>query len=195
MILVGIFSSDVDAGYFRLAFSVAISVGAPITVFHQVLAPTVAQLTANQDRARLQRLLRTSAVMIFGVTASELLMIWFFGKPIISLIFGSAYVDAWVPLVLLIIAQLVNGFFGVAWLVLAMGGGERLLTVSFLTSVTVSVVSAVALGELWGMPGIAAAAIIGALVQNLLAWSFVRKRYSIEGSLLAVLSSKHPTRS
>ena len=188
IILVGVLSSDLDAGYFRLAFSVSVCVGAPLAIFHQVLAPTIAQLMAADEMTRLQRLLRNAAFLMTTILLLEFLVIAFASRPIISAVFGSAYADASLPLVFLTGAQLVNAIFGASWMMLAMGGGERILTVSFVISVATSILAAIALGLVWGMPGVAAASVIGAMVQSIISWQYGRSKYGVDGSFLSILS-------
>jgi hypothetical protein len=63
-----------------------------------------------------------------------------------------------------------------------MSGGERRLTASFIVSVGVSVLAAIPLTALAGAAGAGAAAIVGALIQNLLAWRGVHRHSSLESS-------------
>lgn len=188
ILLVGIFCSDLDAGYFRLAFSVLVCVAAPLSIFHQVLGPTIARLIAGEEMASLQRLLRQAALLMTGIMLLEFVIIALAARPIISIIFGARYSDAAVPLLFLTGAQVVNALFGASWMMLAMGSGEKPLTASFLASVLTSIVAAVALGATWGMTGIAAASIVGALVQSVVSWRYAKRIYDVDGSIFSIIS-------
>jgi len=182
MLLLGALSSETQAGYFRVALSTIIFVSTPLSIFNVVLAPALARLFAQGDRERLQRILTLSALAMFATTIAALMVIFFAGQPLIRLVFGASYEPAWLPLLLLTCAQAINGFFGVGWVLLSMSGGERRLTASFIVSVGVSVLAAIPLTAFAGAAGAGAAAIIGALIQNLLAWRGVHRHSSLESS-------------
>jgi O-antigen/teichoic acid export membrane protein len=182
MLLLGALSSETQAGYFRVALSTIIFVSTPLSIFNVVLAPALARLFAQGERDRLQRILTLSALAMFATTIAALMIIFFAGQPLIRLVFGASYEPAWLPLLLLTCAQAINGFFGVGWVLLSMSGGERRLTASFIVSVGVSVLAAIPLTALAGAAGAGAAAIIGALIQNLLAWRGVHRHSSLESS-------------
>ena len=182
MLLLGALSSETQAGYFRVALSTIIFVSTPLSIFNVVLAPALARLFAQGERGRLQRILTLSALAMFATTIAALMVIFFAGQPLIRLVFGASYEAAWLPLLLLTCAQAINGFFGVGWVLLSMSGGERRLTASFIVSVGVSVLAAIPLTAFAGAAGAGAAAIIGALIQNLLAWRGVHRHSSLESS-------------
>ena len=182
MLLLGALSSETQAGYFRVALSTIIFVSTPLSIFNVVLAPALARLFAQGERDRLQRILTLSALAMFATTIAALMVIFFAGQPLIRLVFGASYEAAWLPLLLLTCAQAINGFFGVGWVLLSMSGGERRLTASFIVSVGVSVLAAIPLTAFAGAAGAGAAAIIGALIQNLLAWRGVHRHSSLESS-------------
>ena len=182
MLLLGALSSEAEAGYFRVALSTIIIVSMPLSIFNVVLAPTLARLFAQGERDRLQRILTLSAAAMFATSIAALLIIFFAGQPLIRIVFGASYEPAWLPLLFLTCAQAINGFFGVGWVLLSMSGGERRLTISFIVSVGVSVLAAIPLTAFAGAAGAGAAAIIGALIQNLLAWRGVHLHSSLESS-------------
>jgi O-antigen/teichoic acid export membrane protein len=182
MLLLGALSSETQAGYFRVALSTIIFVSTPLSIFNVVLAPALARLFAQGERDRLQRILTLSALAMFATTIAALMVIFFAGQPLIRMVFGASYEPAWLPLLLLTCAQAINGFFGVGWVLLSMSGGERRLTASFIASVGVSVLAAIPLTAFAGAAGAGAAAIIGALIQNLLAWRGVHRHSSLESS-------------
>ena len=187
MLLLGALSREAEAGYFRVALATIIFVSTPLSIFNVVLAPALARLFAQGERERLQRILTLSASAMFATTIAALLVVFFAGKLLIRLVFGASYEPAWLPLLLLTCAQVINGFFGVGWVLLSMSGGERRLTTSFMVSVAVSILAAIPLTAFFGAAGAGAAAIIGASIQNLLAWRSVRLHSSLESSAAGFL--------
>jgi O-antigen/teichoic acid export membrane protein len=187
ILLLGLLSSAAEAGYFRVALSTVIFVATPLSIFTVVFAPTLARLHSSAEKERLQRLMSVSAAIMFGISVGALLVIAIFGRQLIAYVFGPAYVSSWGPLLLLSLAQAINGFFGIGWVLLSMSGGERVLAKSFAVSVCISVAAAVPLTLRGGAEGAGSAAVIGALVQNVLAWRGVRKHASLESSVVGLV--------
>lgn len=187
ILLLGMLSSHAEAGYFRVALSTVIFVATPLSIFAVVLAPTLAQLHASGEQERLQRLMSVSAAIMFAISVAALAVIAIFGRQLITHLFGAAYISSWAPLLLLTAAQSINGFFGIGWVLLSMSGGERALTKSYAVSVCISLVAAVPLTLRAGAEGAALAAVIGTLIQNVLAWRAVRGHCSLESSAAALI--------
>jgi len=129
-----------------------------------------------------------AALAMAGAMLGAFLLIYFAGKWLLIAIFGGEYGASWLPLIMLTAAQLVNGCFGVGWVLLTMSGGERALSRSFLISVPVSVAIAVVLVPALGAVGAAWAAIAGAIVQNLIVWTAVRRIHAIDCSVFGALA-------
>lgn len=182
ILLVGVFSDEAEAGFLRVALSAVIFVATPISIFNVVLAPSLATLHSAGDRLQLQRILSFSAITMFITSLAALAAIALVGKSLITIVFGAAYTPAWMPLLLLTAAQAINAFFGVGWVLLSMSGGERKLITAYFFSVMASILIAVPLTLIWGARGAAAAAIVGALIQNSLTWRAVRLHSSLESS-------------
>jgi O-antigen/teichoic acid export membrane protein len=187
ILVIGSLSSETQAGYFRVALSSIVFAATPLSIFNVVLAPLLARLHSEGERERLQKLLTISAIVMFATTLTIFAILALFGKSLVVLVFGPSYAPSWVPLVLMTFAQAINGFFGVGWVFLSVSGGERMLTASFTTSVAVSIAVAVPLTILYGAAGAAGAAVVGALIQNILVWRGVRLHSSLESSAAGFL--------
>jgi O-antigen/teichoic acid export membrane protein len=183
MLLLGLLSANVEAGYFRVAYSTILVVVIPLSVLHVVLAPTLARASVERDGDKLARLLAISAMAMTASIVAALVLIVLVGQPLIALVFGEAYRQSWLPLTILTVAQLINAVFGVGWVLLSMGGGERQLTLSYAVSVPVSLAVAIPLIDNYGAPGAALAAVLGALIQNVIVWRAVRARFGLDCSL------------
>lgn len=187
ILLLGIFSTQAQAGYFRVALSTVVFVATPLSVMNVVLAPTLAQLNAAGESEKLQRIFTISAGLMLLAMVGAWLMIGIVGKDILIMLFGERYGPSWWPLLLLTAAQVINGFFGIGWVFLSMSGGERVLTSSLAVSVGISALVAIPLILIWGATGAAAASMVGALCQNLLVWRGVRSRSKLDSSALSVI--------
>jgi O-antigen/teichoic acid export membrane protein len=187
ILLLGILSTASEAGLLRVAASLAVVIAMPLSVLNVVLAPTLASCAAAGETGKLSKLLALSAGSMFATLAATLAVLLLVGKPLLGIVFGEPFRASWLPLVVLTGAQLVNAFFGVGWVLLAMGGGERRLTLSYGVSVTCSIAVAIPAARYGGASGVAAVAILGATIQNLITWWSVRARYHVDCTCLSLL--------
>jgi O-antigen/teichoic acid export membrane protein len=188
ILVLGALAANQDAGLFRVAMSIIVFLATPLSVAHVVLGPLLARLHDSGHRSELRRLMALAALAMTGAMLGAFLLIYFAGEWLLIAIFGGEYGSSWLPLIMLTAAQLVNGCFGVGWVLLTMSGGERALSRSFLISVPVSVAIAVVLVPALGAVGAAWAAIAGAIVQNLIVWIAVRRIHAIDCSIFGALA-------
>ena len=186
VILVGWLSSGVELGIFRVAVACAVLAAMPVTIFHILLAPTLARLNASGDRHELQRLLRWTAAAMTAIMLPITAGAWFAGKPLIALVFGAAYADAWLPVFLLTLAQLAYALFGLGPILLAMCDGERDLIRIDLLAVGAAVGAAIPLTMAWGGAGAAAAPMISASLIGLMSRRYGRRELGVEITALPV---------
>lgn len=187
LIILGALTQTDQAGYLRVALSAIVFVVLPQTVVHLVTAPTLARLSDAEDRERLQQILSRSSRNLFIATLAFLTVLAVAGLPLIKLMFGAAYTPAWLPLLLLATAQLVNAAFGLGWVLMTMAGGERRLGQFYALSVAAGMVAGIPLCIAYGAIGAASAAILSTVVQNLLVWRHIWARHSVDCSVLASL--------
>ena len=188
ILLLGILASDQVTGIFRLALAVTVASATPLGIFHMVLSPTLARLSAHGQHSSLQRVLGRSAALMFGMLAAVAMLLLFAGQWVIVVVFGVEYLDAWPPMMFLVFAQVVNGAFGMGSILLAMGGGERQLTTSYVMSVIVGIGVAISLVDTHGAAGVAAAAIVAAVIQNALVWRAVHSQFGLDCTPFALLT-------
>jgi O-antigen/teichoic acid export membrane protein len=160
VILVGILGSALDLGIYRVAVASAVLVSMPVTILHIVLAPTLSRLHRFGQRAELQRLLRVASGGMCLLLVPMLGVLVGFGRPLVDLVFGTVYGDAWIPLALLCGAQLIFSFFGMGPILLAMADCERQLTVIYVVAVAAGVTAAAFLIPRFGAAGAAAAQVL-----------------------------------
>jgi O-antigen/teichoic acid export membrane protein len=189
IILVGIFGSALDLGIYRVATASAVLVTMPVTILHIVLAPTVSRLYRFGEHAELQRLLRLVSGSMVMVLIPMLLVLTLFGRPLVVLVFGHVYSDAWLPLAILCVAQVVLGFFGMGPILLAMADSERHLTVIYLVAVTAGVIAAGLLVPRYGANGAASAQVLSTGAVAVLSGWFARRRLGLGTTFLARASA------
>lgn len=184
MVLMGWLASASDLGIFRVALASCVLANMPVTILHIVYAPTVSKLFKFGERDQLQRLLRQSSAAMVVVLLPILLILLLVGQPLIKLLFGAAYGDAWLPLALLCAAQLALGLFGMGPILLAMCDSERHLSLIYLVAIGCGV--AVALPLIWqfGAIGAAAAQIVSTGLTGYLSSRFARRQLGLGTTFL-----------
>ena len=187
VLIMGALTTTAETGIFRVAVSSMVMVAIPLSVVQVVVAPTLARLHAIGEKRELQSLLTGSACAMAAMALVGCLVLALVGRELIVLLFGAAYKDAWQPLLVLALAQLVVGLFGVGSILLPMAGAERQLVNCYLASLGVSLVSALPLVIAWGAIGAAVSVVLGYLVQNLCAWAYIRRGMSLDCSVASLL--------
>jgi len=118
-----------------------------------------------------------------------LMVLTLFGRPLVVLVFGHVYSDAWLPLAVLCAAQVVLGFFGMGPILLAMADSERHLTVIYLVAVTAGVIAAGVLVPRYGANGAASAQVLSTGAVAVLSGRFARRRLGLGTTFLARASA------
>lgn len=193
IILVGLLAPAVELGVFRVAVSCSVLVTMPATILHVVLAPTVSRLHRFKEVAELQRLLRTASAAMCLLLLPMLIVLLLFGRPLVELIFGHIYGDAWLPLTILCAVQLVFGFFGMGPILLAMADSERHLTLIYVGALAAGVIAALLLIPKFGAAGAAVAQLFSTGTVAALSGRFARKRLGLGTTFLAPSIRHVPT--
>lgn len=176
IVMLGFLTRSSDVGLYRVASAGAALVPVVLMAVNPVIGPTVARLHALGDHEKLRRTVRTGALLAALGAAPALLIYVLLGHLILRGIFGTAYVGAWLPLVILAGGQFVNAAMGPVGLVLNMSGHERDTTWVIAVSALLNVVLNGALIPYFGMTGAATATAISLVFWNVaLAWR-VRRR-------------------
>ena len=180
VVLVGWLASGIELGVFRVALASAVLAAMPVTIVHVLLAPTLSRLHAAGDTREMQRVLSWAATGLTAIMLPIALAAWFIGKPLIILVFGAAYADAWLPLFLLTLAQTIYALFGMGPVLLAMCDGERDLIRIYAIAVGSAVLAAIPLTMAWGGAGAACAPLISASLIGLMARGYARRALGLE---------------
>jgi O-antigen/teichoic acid export membrane protein len=167
ILALGWLGNPAEVAALQLAQSGALLVGFSLTVINSVIAPHVARAHQDGDQGRLQNLFRQSARAGLALAVPVALPLIMFGRPIVQLIYGSAYTDAvTVPLAILAAGQLINVAFGSVGIFLCMTGYERETLVGQVTGFVVNIIGTLVLIPRFGAVGAACAATLGLATWN-----------------------------
>jgi O-antigen/teichoic acid export membrane protein len=182
ILILGMFWSDSDVGIYRVAVQIGLLVVFGLQVVNAIQGPHIAHLFAKGDMPRLQKMITRSAQAIFAFALAAVLVIVLFGRFLIETLFNPAFSDAYVPLVIICIGQLVNATIGSVGSLLNMTGHEKDTMTSVVIGATINVALNFALTPIWGPVGAAVATTITLITWNMILWYKVRKRIGIEPS-------------
>lgn len=182
-VVLGLMTTKEQVGVYRVASQWAWLITFGGQVVNYVIPPFVARFYARGDRARLQKVATRAGLAGTVLALPPLLAFVLFGKPIITFVFGAQYSDAYLPLVILSLAQLFNMVTGSSGTLLAMTNYEHDSAKVLALSVFINVGLNVALIPLWGLAGAAAAGALTIVVQKVVLWRVVRVRLGVEASI------------
>jgi O-antigen/teichoic acid export membrane protein len=183
VLALGLFQDDAEVGIYRVAVQLATSIIFGLQIVNPIQGPHLAHIYAAGDMQAFQRVVTRTSRIVFAITVPAVCAVVLFGKPIIALVFGSAYEGAYLPLVILAAGQLVNASMGSVGSVLNMTGHERDTVRSLAAGAAVNVALNLLLTPQMGMMGAAAATSASLVTWNLLMWRQVRARLDVETSV------------
>lgn len=173
----GLFGTNEDVAILRVALNLTLLVSLSLSIVNQVIAPHITRAYHDNDIRRLRQLSRQSARAAITAALPVALLLMFYGKPIIQVIYGDAYADSSVlPLAILAGGQLANVAFNSAGLFLAMCGFERDTMKGHLVALVLITATAVIFVPFLGATGAALSVIVGLIASNgVLIVLFVRR--------------------
>ncbi|MGH8127072.1 MAG: flippase [Gammaproteobacteria bacterium] len=177
LIMLGFFKPRDQVGLYQVAASGAAILPLILTALNPVLGPTMSRFHTLGDKAKLRRAARVGALVSLMGAAPIFLIFLFLGKTIIGVVFGAAYLGAWIPLIILSAGQFMNAAVGPVGLLLTMTGHEgetvRIMGVSTVLNIALNA----ALIPLFGMTGAATATAVSLFFWNVTLALRVRRRF------------------
>lgn len=156
-LLVGYFRSLEETGVYQAASQIALLFPMIQASFMPIFLPMATDLHHRGERGRLNEVYKVSIKWVLYLSMPFLLVALVMSKEVMVVLFGSQYIEGWLPLVILVLAQTVNIATGPVGSLLVMTGYQRhwsiISGVAFLLNICLSAV----LTSLAGMTGAAIA--------------------------------------
>ncbi len=185
IIMLGWFGSAADVGIYRVAVQGATLVAFGLQAANAVIAPHFAQLYAQGDMEKLQRLVTVSARVVLLAALPVTLAFVFAGDTIVAWVFGVEFAASHLPLAILALGQLANAAFGSVGFLLNMTGNESHVARVLWQTALLNVVLNGLLIPFYGMAGAAVASAISLLIWNALLFVRVGKNLGINSFAFA----------
>ncbi len=184
ILILGIWVLASDVGIYRVAIQ-----GALLVVFIQqsmnvYASPYFTKFYELDDFSKLQAIVTMNARISFAGSLVIYLVYVFAGEMIIDFAFGQSYSEAYLPLVILGLGQVINAQFGSVGVLLNMTGHERSVLRVFVITLIINVILNFSFIPFYGIYGAAGATLISIVLRNLLLWNEVRSRLGINSSAL-----------
>lgn len=178
-IILGIYQSPISVGTFRVAVQVSLLASFGLDVINQILAPRFASLYAQGEKEDLQRLVTASAriILIFNIILTSLFIVM--GRNFFLIIFGTSFLNAYFPLLILLVGQMFNSLTGSVGFLLNMTGHEYETMQGMAIAGGLNIVLSLLLTPRWGIFGTATATSISMIIWNAILWWRVRQKLCI----------------
>lgn len=187
VLMLGIFGTAEDVGIYRVALQGATLVSFGLTAVGMVTWPYYARLHEKRDMVAFQQVATLSARAMLALALPVALMFILFGEWLLEFTFGSAYIEAYYPLVILACANVINAGFGTVGPLLNMTGHERITARGITIAAGLNVVLNAALIPPFGMMGAAGATALTLLLWNFILWISVRRVLRIDSSAVGMV--------
>jgi O-antigen/teichoic acid export membrane protein len=160
MIIASFFVPAAELGVFKVALASAAIIGLPAAAANISMSPVISSLWAQGDTLALRRAMAQTTALTFFTTLLGVALFILIGRDLLKLLFGAQYAGAYIPLLILSVAQLIVSAFGTTGSFLNMTGRERLAIRAFAVAVPVGLISAFPLTVVFGVSGAAAGNIV-----------------------------------
>ena len=166
--ILGLFGSHGEVAVYGAAMRLMVVVAMPLVIVNSVVPPIIAEMYAQNNIKILERILRTTATFA-GLPAIIVFIVFiFWGDISMLLIFGDSYTVGSQVLVILSIGQVANVLAGSCGLTLMLTGHQTQVMIITIVSGIGTVVGALLLVRSFAGMGVASAAAVGMIVQNIL---------------------------
>jgi O-antigen/teichoic acid export membrane protein len=156
------------------------------------VGPFLAGAHAAGERQRLARIVAGSTIFMTVSVGAATLAVAVAGRWMLPLAFGTDFIGAYWPLLVLSCNQLLAAALGPSAMLLSMTGHERVVARAFVISVTAAVATGLVLTPLFGAVGAAASVLVATIVRAGILNRFARRTLGIKPSFLGIASLFDP---
>lgn len=189
VIMLGMLSNKENVGVYTAASRVADVIVFGLVSANAVAAPMISRLHATGCREELQKMVRLTAKGIFCFTVPIALVVLIFGQWILGF-FGREFIQGYEVLAILVAGQLVNALAGPVGSLLTMTGYQVQAAKMTAVAALLNLLLNLGLIPQLGIIGAAIATAVGIATWNLLMLRFVRKKLSLDASVLQLLVNR-----
>ena len=186
-ILLGVLTNANEVAELRIAVQTAQVGGLGYTAAIMNASPRLAAAHTRGDMAGMEASVRSATLLALLASAPLLIVFAVAGQPLLGLLFGVAYEKAWLALVIIAAAHVINASFGCSAATLNMSGHQTDCLVIYGAGFVVLCLLTVLLAGPAGATGAAAAFAVTTLATNLALWTQARRRLGLDTGIWILL--------
>ncbi|WP_339138609.1 MAG: flippase [Candidatus Electrothrix sp. GW3-4] len=177
--VIGSFRSDAEVAAYGAAIRLVLLTSMTLMVVNTVLPPLIVHLHADNQKKRLEKVLRSTATIASIPSLAVLLCYIFFGGWMLETIFGEYYRTGATVLMITSLAQAVNVLVGSCGYVLIMTGHNYVIMFISIASSIIALSGSLLLVQSYGSTGVAIGYTVAMFVQQLAMLLFARYRCGV----------------
>lgn len=154
LLILGVMSSSEQLGIYFAAKRTALSIGILLISLNVILGPIISHLYSGKQYDQLSHAFKTGTQWIVALGLPVLLMILFFPDKILSL-FGPAFIDAQICLIILACGQFISLSVGSVAYMLLMTGHQNWMIFNALGAICINILLMIVLVPRYGIIGAA----------------------------------------
>jgi len=177
--IMGFYGINDQIAIYGTAARIITLVTMPLMIINSVIPPIISEMYAQRKLEQLETRLRNIAT-ISGVPSIVIICILsIYGSDVLALLFGDYYADGGTILIILGIGQLINVWAGSCGLVLMLTGHEKTMMAITVFSGIFTILLSWHFVHLYEGIGVAIAASVGIVMQNIIMLAAVRLKLNI----------------
>ncbi len=177
VILLGIFRSQAEVGYYAIAVKLAGLTTILLLAVNAMAAPKFSELFHAGNMDALFRVAKKSARLVFWTSTPILIGFALFGRPLLSMLFGASFAVAYPALVLLVLGQFVKAISGSTDFFMNMTGNQTVFRNIMLCSAILNIGLNLLLIPKVGILGAALTAATSLAFWNVVALFSMKRRF------------------
>ena len=177
VIMLGIFRSDAEVGYYGIAVKLATITTFVLSAINSMAAPKFSELFHSGQLNNLFHVAKKSAQMIFWITAPILIVLLLLGRKIIVFCFGIEFSIAYHAMIFLIIGQFINSISGSTGYFMNMTGNQIAYRNILFFAVVINVSFNYLLIPKMGISGSAIASMSSTIFWNIITLFYIKVKY------------------
>jgi len=177
VIMLGIFRSEAEVGYYAIAVKLATLTSFVLMAVGSMAAPKFAELFHSGKVDELFYVAKKSAKLIFWTSTPILLGLIVLGKPILQIAFGNEFEVAYLSLIFLGMGQFVRSISGTSGLFMVMTGNQKIYRNIVTTAAIVNIFLNFILIPEYGINGAALSALFSLIAWNIAALCYIKMKF------------------
>lgn len=187
IVMLGVMRDAEEVGLYAAASRLAYLLVYVTAAADIIVAPIMARLYSDGEKAQLQKILNHAVRIAFLVVLPFGLALIFAGEIVLG-VFGHEFVAAHSVLAILAVGRLLDVAFGSGALVLAMTGHQRIVAVIFASAVVMNVVMNIFLIPRYGIEGAAIASIVCLVMAKSILGNYARSIAGLRVTFFSVFT-------